>query len=110
MRRPGYEKGAVKNFIFISRHEPNADQHTLAGDQGVRLIHVGDVDAFAPDLRAQVADLLAQHDAQGVVAVHPLVALAATANGAAFGSFRNVNRAPVGAPPQFGTDLFVVVP
>ena len=99
----------MEKFLFISRHEPNAKQVELAQEQGIELISVGDLDAFSPDLQDQIDLHILSHKAKGVVAVHPLVAVNAKEMGLRFGSFRNVNRAPVGEKPQFDTDLFVVL-
>ena len=98
----------MKKFLFISRHEPSQKQRELAVDQRVQLIHVGDLDAFADDLEKQIAALDEKYEADGVVAVHPLIALMAARMSLPCGCFRNVNRAPVGEKPQFDTDLFVV--
>lgn len=64
--------------IMISRHEPNDSQRLLAAKQGYTLIHVGDMDAFAPNLWGQIRNAAAAECASAVVAVHPLVALTAT--------------------------------
>lgn len=111
----------MKRFLFISRHVPSQKQLELAAAQGVELIYVGDLDAFAPDLAQQIEALDRLHcpdreedgeiitGAYGVVAVHPLVAVTAVKMSYQFGTFRNVNRAPVGEKPEFDTDLFVLV-
>lgn len=98
----------IMNFLFISRHRPTLDQINLADEQGIILITVDDLDAFSDNLYTDLASLVEKHKAHGVVAMHPLIALAAVEQGLCFGSFRNANRAPVGEKPQFYTDLFAV--
>lgn len=98
----------MRKFLFISRHEPSQRQHELASEQNIQLIHAGDLDAFADDLEEQIAALDEKYESDGVVAIHPLIALMAARMSLPCGCFRNVNRAPVGEKPQFDTDLFVV--
>ena len=84
-------------MIFVSRHEATHSQAALADKAGFQLIHVGDVDAFAPNLAGfqlvhvgdvdafapnladQLHALVKEHGASGVACVHPLVALEAMA-------------------------------
>ena len=104
----------MDKFLFISRHEPSADQIRLAAEQGIELVFAGDLDAFAPNLGHMIAELDAKlipgmEFAAGVVAVHPLICIKAAQMSMKVGSFRNINRAPVGEKPMFETDLFVVV-
>lgn len=99
----------MEKYLFISRHQPNNEQINLAAESGVELIHVGDLDAFADDLSSQIEALDEQYEADGVVCVHPLIALTAANLSFPVGLFNNVNRAPVGEKPQFGTDKFVIV-
>lgn len=85
----------MRKFYFVSRHQPTADQINLAAEQGISLVLFGDVDAFSwsgDDLPA---------DCDGVVCVHPLVALTAAAKGFPVGVFENANRAPEGEKPSF---------
>lgn len=98
----------MRNFIFISRHEPLSSQFELAAAQGVNLIHVGDLDAFDKLRMGRIAGLAAANKAEGVVAVHPLIAIAAFKAGLAIGSFNNVNRAPIGQKPDFHTTEFQI--
>ena len=98
----------MQKFLFVSRHQPTSEQVDLAAMKNVSLIHVGDLDAFADDLVSQIEKLDNEHRVDGIVSVHPRIALAAWSLGLRHGSFRNVNRAPVGAPPQFSTDLFKI--
>lgn len=91
-------------FAFVSRHVPNQSQIDLAAQQGITLEHIGDRDAFSFP-----AEEIASLGYKGVVVVHPMAALAAYRDGLAVGVFDNVNRAPVGAPPNFETTQFVVI-
>lgn len=88
----------ASRFAFVSRHVPTAAQTTMAAAQAVLLEQVGDRDAFA----FPAAELLAA-GFSGVVVVHPAAALTALLAGLAVGVFNNVNRAPLGSPPQFET-------
>lgn len=92
-----------QEFAFISRHTPTAEQHSLANEQGVSLIHIGDADAFtvSPEW------VLQQGAFGGVVVVHPAAAMRL---GGEFlvGVFNNVNRAEVGEKPDFHTTEFHV--
>lgn len=105
----------MKNSILmISRHEPNADQIRLAAEQNYDIVHVGDMDAFDPNLtekvRAAVNRIEAETDSEvtAVCAVHPLIAFSALKLGTGIASFRNENRAPIGAKPDFLTTELVV--
>ena len=66
-------------MIFVSRHEATPSQAALADKAGFQLIHVGDVDAFAPNLAGRIHALASEHGAAGVACVHPLVAMEAMA-------------------------------
>jgi len=89
----------MKNFAFISRHEPTTEQVAMAAEQGIALHHIGDCDAFAvtPDF---VVDEITPMQFQGVVVVHPAAAMRLCSQ-FAIGVFENANRAAPGAPPQF---------
>jgi len=90
------------NMLFISRHEPTSQQIALAKDKGFNLIHVGDVNAFAPDLRERLMGLLREHRSEAVACVHPSIALMAMIAGATVvGVFENLNRAKEGEKPSF---------
>lgn len=86
-------------FAFISRHVPNQTQIDLAAQKGIELVHVGDRDAFS-----------VSHDEfrsfDGVVVVHPAMALRLLTTMNMIGVFNNVNRAPVGEKPQFEATQF----
>ena len=91
----------MKQFAFISRHQPTDEQHALANEEGITLHSIGDADAFTVDDRIV-------HDAginlgvifDGVVVVHPAAALRLI-NYFEVGIFENAQRAQVGGPPQF---------
>ena len=83
-------------FAFISRHTPTPAQFTLAEQQGIELIHVGDADAFT----VSPSWVYERGAFEGVVVVHPAAALR-LAGTFLIGVFENANRAPEGAPPQF---------
>jgi len=84
----------MKNFAFISRHEPTQSQHDIARQRGVALHHVGDRDGFT--VRWQE---FAAYD--GVVVVHPAMASRLLTPINHVGVFANANRAAVGEPPRF---------
>lgn len=90
----------MKKFAFISRHEPNADQKSLASKAGIEIVHVGDRDAFSLNM----GDF---SEFDGVVVVHAVAAMKALRH-CPVGIFNNVNRAPEGAKPQFGTDRLYI--
>jgi hypothetical protein len=83
-------------FAFISRHTPTPAQFTLAEQQGIELIHIGDADAFT----VSPSWVYERGAFEGVVIVHPAAALR-LAGTFLIGVFENANRAPEGAPPQF---------
>jgi len=93
----------MRNFAFVSRHEPSLAQLDLARAAGIELTHIGDRDAFA----FPASELKAQGYV-GVVVVHPQAALTAFQAGLEVGVFNNVNRASVGEKPQFETTNMVV--
>ena len=89
-------------FAFISRHTPTQEQHALAEAQGIRLIEVGDMDAFSISA-SEVCDLLIDHGpiwTCGVIVVHPAAALRLIRH-MDVGVFRNENRAEEGEKPTF---------
>ena len=93
----------MKNFAFISRHEPTAEQHVLALAQGIELTHVGDTDGFA--VTPEGVEQFDNFD--GVIVVHAAMAMN-LAKCFKIGVFKNENRAPIGQPPQFlATELVV---
>lgn len=90
----------MQKMAFISRHVPTPEQITLAAERGFELIHVGDVDAFAP----MAWSIVDGHDAgpfQAVCCVHPWLALQLERQGFSVAVFENGNRAPEGEKPQF---------
>jgi len=91
----------MKNFAFISRHVPTAEQLALAADQGIALVRVGDADAFAV-CNSFVHQKEGDMDVifEGVVVVHPAAAMRLCKD-FAVGVFENANRAPAGEKPQF---------
>ena len=96
--------------IFVSRHQPNADQYALCNKAGYELIHVGDLDVFSEDFENDLDVLInVEHNAELIIGVHPMVLLVASAYGDKVGMFNNVNRAPEGEKPSFGTDKLVIM-
>ncbi|MFA7168853.1 MAG: hypothetical protein WC096_08130 [Sphaerochaetaceae bacterium] len=83
-------------FAFISRHTPTHEQISLAEQQGIELIHVGDADAFT----VSPSWVYERGAFEGVVVVHPAAAMRLSSS-FMVGVFENANRAPEGAPPQF---------
>lgn len=84
----------MKQFAFVSRHQPTPEQVLLAKGQDIELNHVGDMDAFN-------MSLVAFKHYKGVIVVHPEAALVLFENGTPVGVFENQNRAPIGQPPAF---------
>jgi hypothetical protein len=83
-------------FAFISRHLPTEGQITLAADQGIELVHVGDADAFSV-----APSFVDGHGAfEGVIVVHPAAAMRLSGS-FLVGVFENANRAPEGEKPTF---------
>lgn len=87
----------MSRFAFISRHKPTEKQVAIATLGNIQLIHVGDRDAFTVDTFE-----LAHYD--GAIVVHPAMAMRLSRVLPAIGVFANINRAPIGQPPQFDTD------
>lgn len=63
----------MKRLAFISRHAPTQEQIQLANSLGYEIVHVGDVDAFAPGLLPVVNDKVKGFDA--MAADHPNILL-----------------------------------
>ena len=83
-------------FAFLTRHAPTQEQVSLAQEQGITLVPVGDADAFS--VMCSHIDALGAFD--GVVVVHPAAALRLCGQ-FAIGIFESANRAPEGEKPQF---------
>ena len=84
----------MKRMAFVSRHAPTEAQAALAAAHGYELVPVGDRDGFTLD-----PSELAAYDA--VAVVHAAAAARLLIAGVPVAVFRNGNRAPEGAPPQF---------
>ena len=94
----------MKRLAFISRHAPTQEQIDLAEKLGHKIVHVGDVDAFAPGFMSEVRGKIEGFDA--IAAVHPNILLTQ-----AFGSyeesglpcwvFENGSRPVENGKPQF---------
>jgi hypothetical protein len=91
------EEGAgMMRFAFISRHQMTEEQASLAQEQGIELIPVGDMDAFS----VCVDDVEEKGAFDGVIVVHPAMALA-LARSFLVGVFENGTRPGEGEKPQF---------
>ena len=97
----------MKTFAVISRHAPTASQINVAEEQGIALVPVGDVDAFTIE-EGELGDLLEGYN--GVVVAHAALALRCSRIGLEVGVFQNLNRAALGAPPQFEAGRLAVFP
>ena len=84
----------MKEAAFVSRHLPTEGQMELAAQQGLRLVHVGDMDGFEGDVSLV-------KDYYRVVVVHAALALRMAMAGKWVGVFENANRAPEGERPTF---------
>jgi hypothetical protein len=96
------------HFAFVSRHAFTPQQAAIAAAQNIELIQSRDMDAFSPDLSLTMIHLKDDQNFDGIICVHPLVALIASSVGLKVGIFNNVNRAPVGEKPRFETTTLVV--
>lgn len=107
------ESGQMERFAFISRHAPTPDQIRVAGEQGIEVIHVGDTDAFGPGDPILPPGVrwgdTPKTDYQGIIAVHPLIAVRSYALGKKIGSFQNISRPGVDGKPQFTCGRLVVI-
>lgn len=88
-------------FAFLSRHTPTEDQRILFEKAGIDIVHTGDVNAFSPNLESDLRTMKHDLNLDGVIVVHPLVALHAMACRLYVGVFENANRAPEGEKPTF---------
>ena len=85
-------------FYFLSRHTATQEQVALANDLDIEIVQAADVDAFTWSAR----DFIRAHpDADGVVCVHPMVALNASVSGLKVAIFENGTRAAEGEKPSF---------
>lgn len=92
----------MRTMIFISRHTPTPAQIEIAENNNFNLVHVGDMDAFSPDLLGRIEKELAVNDAAFVCCVHPMIAMKAIDAGAVgVGMFENAARAAEGEKPTF---------
>jgi hypothetical protein len=96
----------MKRLIFISRHAPTQEQIALAEKLGYHIIHVGDVDAFAPDLLTQVRETVETHKADALSTVHPNILATQAIGGWGHKAvpvwiFKNDTRPVEGGKPQF---------
>lgn len=91
----------LQDYAFISRHKPTPEQIKLAQQKAVRLVPIGDTDAFTvtPEWVKQHGHFI------GVVVVHPAAAMNLM-SWYDIGVFRNENRAPVGQKPEFRASAF----
>jgi hypothetical protein len=92
--QPTFWSNQMKKLAFITRHTPTPAQYKLASEQGFELDFVGDRDAFSFNPEEF-------QDYDGVVVVHPWMALQATRWVNFIGVFENANRAPEGERPSF---------
>ncbi len=88
----------MRQFAFISRHVPTGEQTAMAAAQNIKLIHVGDRDAFA--ITEGMCKEFVRDGFEGVVVVHPVAALMFAPH-CKVGVFENGSRPVEGGPPQF---------
>lgn len=88
-------------FAFISRHEITDRQRSMAAEQDVEIVPIGDADAFevTPDL------VKASGKFDGVVVVHPAAAMR-LASEYKIGVFENRLRVESGLPVVFEEKSF----
>jgi hypothetical protein len=92
------DEPAEMNFGFISRHEPTLEQEYMLKGIGINITHMGDVDAFHGDLIFSIDG----RQMDGVIVVHPVLAMRYRKAGITVGVFENINRAKEGDKPSFG--------
>lgn len=90
----GEEERLTNRFAFVSRHEPTIEQIEMALAQGIELEFVGDRDAFEFNPNEFKGF-------DGVICVHPLIAIECIKAKLAVGVFKNGNRAQIGEKSQF---------
>lgn len=98
----------MRKFAFISRHVPTMEQHRLAEEQGIKLYHVGDMDAFSISYekveeafkRGGNPTVGGPDNFEGVVVVHAAAAMRLM-DDFAIGVFENEMRAAEGERPTF---------
>jgi len=110
----------MKIFAFISRHEPTQKQYLLCEQQDIKLVPIGDFDAFAmswdwvmdkwyehyAELDSEEEQIYIDEDLcqfDGVIVVHPATALNLIAD-CSVGVFENTQRPNVDGPPTFDTE------
>jgi len=86
----------MKNFAFISRHTPTAEQFRLCEEAGVNLLPIGDYDAFS----VIKSNVLKNGSFEGVVVVHPAAAMRLAAD-FIVGVFENAQRQEEGGKMTF---------
>ena len=86
----------MKQFAFISRHTITTEQHKLAAEGDIKLVPIGDLNAF--NVTAAMIDAFGPFD--GVIVVHPAAAMRLSRD-FEIGVFENENRAPIGERPRF---------
>jgi hypothetical protein len=86
----------MEKFAFISWQKPTETQLRLAEEAGIKLIPIGDCNAFS--VSPSWVDGLG--DFSGVVVVHPAAAMR-LAGAFLVGVFGNANHALTGVPPSF---------
>ena len=91
----------MTKFAFISRHNPSKEQFTLANEQGIELVHIGDLDAFSVSIED-----IPEHF-EGVIVVHPMMALRLSYY-YPIGVFENSIRSSEGDKPQFFASKLVI--
>ncbi|MGI9212940.1 MAG: hypothetical protein ACR2HF_10750, partial [Methylococcaceae bacterium] len=100
---PNQNEDYMKNFAFISRHEPTTEQTGLSLLSGINLIPVGDRDGF--NMEQDELDELAEYD--GVIMVHLGMGLAfvrhcrEAGKNCVIGVFENGSRPGPDEKPQF---------
>ena len=82
----------LEKFAFVTRHAVTEEQKALAAEKGIELVPVGDIDAFSCEI---------PEGFDGIVCVHPAMALRALKAGLTVAVFENGNRASESEKPSF---------
>ena len=96
----------MKTYAYISRHALTGEQLEIINAANITVITLGDMDGFA--ITKDAVDDAAGLEVDGVIVVHAGAVARLMQEGCEVGVFNNLNRAPVGEKPDFGTDSLYI--
>jgi hypothetical protein len=104
-------------LVWVSRHPLSQDQLDLIASKSpiwgnTEIVQYGDIDVFDQDAINTLMDVANGYNLFPIIGgVHGILGAVALQHNCAFLAFNNVNRAPVGATPDFKTtDVRVIWP